>query len=624
MRNKYLLAVIGIIFLFFLPFLINPTYLAHQDNDLGRTYIPLFSFFKDSILHFHQIPLWRPEQLMGETFIGNPISALFYPGNLLFLVLPVNFSAVFYYFLHLVLAGIGTYFLAREKNINREASFAGAIFYALSIKVLMHITAGHITMVASFAYFPLLFLCTEKLIRKLKFKWLVTGAISLTFIYFNYPTIAYYSAIFIIVYWFLKTKNIPKLLAVLLLTFGLSAIMFFPQLELSSLSNRSILTIEDVAIPIWSKERFVESLIYPYKILKSLDHESLLYFGVVPTGLAFFGFLKLKSKQKIILLLFGGLVLLYAAGTSTPFFALLYENVPFLSFNRVTTRVWFLVSFVIALLAASYLSKIKSKKMIRLLIAIYIVETGFIFYSKTLSNPVLNFKNDEIYRFLSTDKDFFRVYCTTYCFNPQLISKYNLEVLHGETPIGQEDFINFLSYAGNYDWQKFSVIYPPYQVWQVSNPPMPNSLLLGQANVKYVASTYQIDNSNFTFINKFESVYIYQNLDFQSRVRLLENDDQVSITNYSPNAITIKFPPRNFSRELVISQSYYPGWIFLEKGQKFPVPKHDDVFQKVKIPPLAQEVTLKYAPTSYQLGKTITLATIVLLILIAIKRKNSK
>src|SRR3989338_5570533 len=211
MRNKYLLVIIGVIFLFLLPYLINPAYLANQDNDLGRNYVPLFSFIKNSILHFQQIPLWRPEQLMGETFIGNPISALFYPGNLLFLILPVNFSAVLYYFLHLVLAGIGTYFLAREKNIIRDASLAGAVFYALSIKVLMHITAGHITMVAAFSYFPLLFLCTEKLTGKLKFKWLTAAAISLTFIYFNYPTIAYYSAIFIIIYWFYRTKNIPKL-----------------------------------------------------------------------------------------------------------------------------------------------------------------------------------------------------------------------------------------------------------------------------------------------------------------------------------------------------------------------------------------------------------------------------
>lgn len=624
MRNRYTLAVIGIIFLFLLPYFINPAYLAHQDNDLGRTYIPLFSFFKDSIFNSGQIPLWRPDQLMGETFIGNPISALFYPGNLLFLILPVNFAAVFYYFLHLVLAGIGTYFLAREKNINREASFGGAIFYALSIKVLMHITAGHITMIAAFSFFPFLFLSIEKLTKKSTFKWLVTAAVSLTFIYFNYPTIAYYSAIFIAVYWFLKTKNISKLLVVLLLTFGLSAILLFPQLELSSLSNRSILKIEDVAIPIWSKERFAQSLISPYKILESLDHESLLYLGIVPTALALLGFLKLNIKQKLILLFFGAFALLFIAGTSTPFFGLLYKYVPLLSYNRVTTRVWFIAALVVALLAAGYLSKVKNKKIIYALIGVYLLEAGFIFNSKMSSTPKLDFINVVIYEFLSNDKDFFRVYCTTYCFNPQLISKYHFEVLHGETPIGQKDFINFLSNAGNYDWQKFSVIYPPYQIWQVPNPPIPSSLLLGQANIKYVASTYQVDNPKFTFLSKFGTIYIYQNLDFQNRARFLENDDRVSITNYSKNAITIKFPPRNFSRELIISQNYYPGWIFLDKGQKFPVQKQGDVFQKVKISPLAQEVTLKYAPASYQLGKTITLATIVLVILIAIKRKNNK
>src|SRR3989344_653298 len=99
MKNRRLLILAAVIFLFMLPFFLSPNFLASQNNDLGRTYIPLFSFYKSSIINFQQIPLWRPEQLMGETFISSPLPALFYPGNLIFLIFPVSFAAVLYYFL---------------------------------------------------------------------------------------------------------------------------------------------------------------------------------------------------------------------------------------------------------------------------------------------------------------------------------------------------------------------------------------------------------------------------------------------------------------------------------------------------------------------------------------------
>src|SRR3989304_6548332 len=147
MKNNYLILFFVICLVFFLPFLIKPDLLALKDNDLGRTYIPLFSFLRDSILYYKQIPLWRPDQMMGETFIGNPLSSLFYPANLLFLIFSVKFASVVYLFSHFLLAGLFTYLLARSFNFSPLSSFAAACLYAFSTKMLLHVSSGHITMI---------------------------------------------------------------------------------------------------------------------------------------------------------------------------------------------------------------------------------------------------------------------------------------------------------------------------------------------------------------------------------------------------------------------------------------------------------------------------------------------
>ena len=80
--------------------------------------------------------------MMGETFIGNPISSILYPVNILFLMDNIELSIIIYLFLHIIFAAISTYFLAKSFSLSHLASFSAAIFYALSIKLLRYSTAG--------------------------------------------------------------------------------------------------------------------------------------------------------------------------------------------------------------------------------------------------------------------------------------------------------------------------------------------------------------------------------------------------------------------------------------------------------------------------------------------------
>lgn len=568
MKTKfYPLVVAAIVLVFFLPFLFKPQLLTIRDNDLGRTYMPLFGFFKDSIYTKHQFPIWRPSQMMGETLIGNPLWSPLYPPNLIFLLLPIGLGAVVYLIFHLLLAAASTYFLGRALKLSPASSVAAALFYTFSTKILLHISAGHITMIASSSFIPLAFLSTVSLIKKPSFAWIALGAISLASMYISYPTILYYTAIFLVIYCVYKyphrskkidfrqsAKYFSPLAVLAVVTFGLAAAALLPQIEFAPFSTRSSMSFIDVAQPTWNLKRFATSLLFPYMEFSDFDHEAFLYLGAVPMFLALFGFWYLSKTRKIIVGAFGLLAAAFAAGASTPVFKLAYEFLPVLRYSRITTRLWFQVALVVALLAAFGISKIKSKTVTLILITVFLIENLFIGYTKILSVPNLSFANESLYRHLAADNQAFRVYCTTYCFNPQLLAKYKINILAGETPIQDKKVVEFLESAGNYKYGHLAVIFPPYQIWQVPNPPQPNPGLLAAADVKYAASTYELKGDSFKFVGKFENIFLYRNTQMTE-----------------PAFLSLGYQPKSFALGLAISAftitSLFLWYIFQNKAK---------------------------------------------------------
>ena len=614
--------------LFFLPFIIKPQLLIQKDNDLGRSYYSIFHFIRNSFYNYGQIPLWRSDQLMGEAFVANPVSTIFYPGNILFLIFPVKPGILIYVMADFLIAAIGTFFLAKSFGLSKISSLGSAIFYSLSTKMLVHLEAGHITMLTAFAYFPLAFLTARKLNQKPSFNWLVVGSISLSFIYFTYPTVFYYAVIFLGIYYLYKSLNKDIVnwqgfIALIVLTAGFSAIAILPQLEFGPLSTRNSLTLEEVAIPIWNIKKFLLSIFYPYLSLKSINHEEFLYLGLVPMALGFIGFLKLNKKQKTILVIISAICILFVLGLSTPLFPLAYKFLPLLKYSRVTTRLWFAVVLIVALMAGIGLERIKNKKIAFFLITIFLFESAFIFYTRYKSIANLTYDNEALYKFLASANDIFRVYCTTSCFNGQLLAKYKIETLNGENPIQQKDFIDFLQKVGNYSYNKFAVIFPPYQVWQNPKPPVPDAQLLGKANVRYVVSTYPIENENLTLMEPIGNNYVYQNDKYLPKAYFEDSKDIIYLDYDSPNKIKLHFTDSDKTRTLIFSENYYPGWQAYIQGQKTQLVKKD-VFRQITIPVGAKEVEMRFEPKSLIFGRTITLLAISLLVLYYLKSKMRK
>ena len=88
--------------------------------------------FYAATLHTGYLPLWNPHQFCGTPFAANSQSAIFYPFNLLFCILPVWRAFGVSVLLHLFLTGSFAYlFLRRAMDLGRAAALLGAASWQL-------------------------------------------------------------------------------------------------------------------------------------------------------------------------------------------------------------------------------------------------------------------------------------------------------------------------------------------------------------------------------------------------------------------------------------------------------------------------------------------------------------
>ncbi len=90
--------------------------------------------FAARTLHQGFLPLWNPYQFCGTPFVANSQSAVFYPLNLLFVLLPTSTAFGVSALLHLALTGWLMYGLLRSPafGLGRSAATLGAVVWQLS------------------------------------------------------------------------------------------------------------------------------------------------------------------------------------------------------------------------------------------------------------------------------------------------------------------------------------------------------------------------------------------------------------------------------------------------------------------------------------------------------------
>jgi hypothetical protein len=121
-------------------------------RDVLVTHLPYKAFGAKNLAE-GRIPALNPTWALGQPFAGNPNALPFYPGNLLYLVLPFWSAFNLHYALHWLLALLTMYALARELKLSPTAAIMAALTYAAGGWFLSAMTFYNLLTVA--AWWPL-------------------------------------------------------------------------------------------------------------------------------------------------------------------------------------------------------------------------------------------------------------------------------------------------------------------------------------------------------------------------------------------------------------------------------------------------------------------------------------
>lgn len=358
----------------------------NQGHDVIRQLYP-WKNLSIKMLKEGQIPLWNPYAFSGNPHLANFQTAVFYPANLLFFILPQIDAWIILEMLQFFLAGFFVFLLCKKMGLTTLSAVLGGISFSFSLFMVVWNQWNTVGQVA--LWLPLTLLAVEEIfINKNTFRWLIILTASLTFpffaghiqttLYVYFLTIAY----FLFKIWE-KKKSVKSLILpsiVLFASFGitilLTAIQWLPTLEFylqaprstssaSYIFQRGLLPISHL-MTLFAPDFFGNPATGNY-FGKVTYIEAVSYFGIVPLFLAFFTIFWRREKRVYFwaLLFFLGIFLSLKNPVSRIFYSL---NLPILG-TSTPTRILFLTSFSGAILASlgldKILAEIKNRRLLK-------------------------------------------------------------------------------------------------------------------------------------------------------------------------------------------------------------------------------------------------------------------
>jgi hypothetical protein len=337
-----------------------------------QQYYPWRHFAVES-LRQGTIPLWNPYAFCGTPFVANLQSAVFYPPNLLFLLMPVGLGFTATVVLHCALAGIFMFGLLRTLGLARGASLVGAVAFMFNGALVAwaeYPALGLWVMV----WLPLILLLLERAIAR---RSIVAAAgagcaVGAQFLGGHYQYSAYVLlgfAIFVVWRVICSRQRCFRVIGyaalALALGVGIAAVQLLPAVELAMRSQRPSLSYADALRSAFPANQLVTYLVPNFFGNPSAHNywgyiaagrnepgmfmETCGYVGILTLVLAFSG-VSLKVRGRGLFAAVAGFALLAALGT--PVYAVLYYGVP--GFNKLAgvARIAYLAAFGLAGLAA--------------------------------------------------------------------------------------------------------------------------------------------------------------------------------------------------------------------------------------------------------------------------------
>lgn len=598
--------------------------IVSRGNDLSEFFWPLLEFIKTEVIKGNGLPLWNPYLLSGTPLLPEPQSMLFYLPNYLFFVFPLKAGIVLSIVAHVIIGGIGVYYLSRKLlSFTVFGSLIAAILYVLSPRLFAFIEAGHYGLIASWAWLPFVVISSIKICSTPKKRWSVMLALFLAAIYFSHlPTALLMSTTSLLIIVFCKKRNVIKsmmhFIAAGFITIGLTAIVLLPQLSWGGKTTRFLLLRNPDTYPKWKSvwEYFIAisgSMWSPENII-SLGTEKLISFGLSASFLIVGSFFYLRRKYVIWLVILFILVTLLSLNNASPAYDFLISQKWF-RLLRVTTRVWPVVTFLDVLLCGFIVTRAKKIRNFVVVLAIVAVVESMAISVIYLSKPVDRSRitvSGKILDFLEENSDGYRVFCTSRCIRQIDAIDREIRLVEGYNTVVQQNFNSQAwQLSGSY-WDYYSLAIPPIGSYKYEKP-MPDSVGLGEYNTKYVLSQWEIDDTNLELIESVDGFNVYKNRKALSRAYYFSTSKEVKINEWKPNEITFDVSGASDNR-IVVSQVFNSGWRAFSGDEELSVQEMPNALTLIEFPVSASEVEFIYKPKTYVLGRIISLTTVLVII----------
>jgi hypothetical protein len=329
-------------------------------SDAVTSHWPSALFLRQSVLHDHTWPLWRPLLMSGQPFAANPLNKVWYPPQWLVFLLPPIVHLNVLTWAHLVMAGAGAWAWSRATGLKAWPAALVGLGYAFGPRLIASVGAGHLDLIYAAAWYPWLLWAVYRLVQPVPARrseiWLAIFA-ALCFLA-DVRMCAYafaVAAVYALWRWALlpdyRTWPVlrrlgSRLIAAALLTAGLTAVQWVPLLLYRADLSRNNIRLQDAAINSLSAGRWLGLLIG--------DHggswETLVYVGVSTLVLALTALImrpRALGVWGMILLV----IMLYAMGDKFVLWTALNRLIPALRWWRVPPRVWLAAALILPYLA---------------------------------------------------------------------------------------------------------------------------------------------------------------------------------------------------------------------------------------------------------------------------------
>ncbi|MBN1673582.1 MAG: hypothetical protein JXR37_21225 [Kiritimatiellae bacterium] len=335
------------------------------------------------------LPLWNPHIFCGMPYFGGFQSALLYPPNVVYLLLPLPAAVNAGIALHVLLGGVFMYLWAKRRGLHPLACLLGAVLLMFCGAHFLHVYAGHLPNLCTMIWAPLLLLAVDGLFEEGHWRYAFLGSFAVAMqVLAGHPQYVFYTGVAVALYAGLRLWKAERRLRTAL-TLGamylagalLTAVQLAAGMQAAAETVRSRgVPYEFAAMFSFPPENVLATLLAPgfFGDMTGFPYwgrcylwEMSLFIGVTGLMLAVYAVAAVERPQRRFGVVMFLLLLLLALGSHTPLFAVLYRFVPGFNAFRGNSKFAFQATlFLVMLACAGYDRFLRDRAARRALIAL--------------------------------------------------------------------------------------------------------------------------------------------------------------------------------------------------------------------------------------------------------------